>query len=217
MVNILCAVAVLAGAPADDSEPKKVATAYLKAIAGQGDTAGRDLLLGGLTMNAQLFSLDNWEFKSKDPVQKEEGDLSAAMRLVKDLDHAGREALTKMLQTEEPATDFKVHQISADEASKLTQPTREGAAKLLSAHPVLAYALRVGKEVFWHPKNPMRLTLEKSGGAGTYALEVHRWQVLSREGPNKNPREWPLRVVRFRAGKFDTGWKVLPASDWNAE
>jgi hypothetical protein len=41
--------------------------------------------------------------------------------------------------------------------------------------------------------------------------------VLSKEGPAKQPREWPMRVLRFKAGKIDTGWKVLPASDWNID
>jgi hypothetical protein len=41
--------------------------------------------------------------------------------------------------------------------------------------------------------------------------------VTSVEGAAKTPREWPLRVVRFKSEKVDSGWKILPASDWNAE
>ena len=102
-------------------------------------------------------------------------------------------------------------------AEKLLAPTREKAAAFKKAHDVLAYTLRVGKEVYWHPKNPMRPLLAKAGTSGKYSLEVHLWTVLSKEGAAKTPREWPLRVVRFKAGKLDTGWKILPASDWNAE
>jgi hypothetical protein len=71
--------AVVASAQ-DDAEPKKVAETYLNALTGAGDEAGKDLLLGGVTMNAQLFSLDNWELKSKDPVKKEELDLTHAVQ-----------------------------------------------------------------------------------------------------------------------------------------
>jgi hypothetical protein len=63
----------------------------------------------------------------------------------------------------------------------------------------------------------MRAVLAKAGDKGKYSIEVHRWMVLSKEGPAKQPREWPLRVLRFKSGKIDTGWKILPASDWNAE
>jgi hypothetical protein len=82
---------------------------------------------------------------------------------------------------------------------------------------VLAYALRTGKELYWHPNNPMRALLAQAGTQGRYSLEVYRWTMVSVEGPSKIPRKWPLRVVRFKSAKVDTGFKVLPASDWNAE
>ena len=37
------------------------------------------------------------------------------------------------------------------------------------------------------------------------------------EGPRKVPRSWGLKVMRFETDTLDTGWKVLPASDWSAE
>lgn len=201
----------------DDAEPRKVAETYLNALTGAGDEAGKDLLLGGVTMNAQLFSLDNWVFKSKDPVKKEEADLAHAVQMMSDLDHTGRGALTKLMGLEQVGDDLKMTEVSQADAAKLLGPTRDKATAFTAAHPVLSYVLRVGKEVYWHPKNPMRAVLAKVGGQGKYWLEVHRWNVLSKEGPGKTPREWPLRVVRFKAGKLDTGWKILPASDWNAE
>ena len=45
----------------DDAEAKKVAETYLNALTGTGDEAGKDLLHGGVTMTAQLFSLENWK------------------------------------------------------------------------------------------------------------------------------------------------------------
>ncbi len=201
----------------DDAEPKKVAETYLNALSGAGDEAGKDLLLGGVTMNAQLFSLDNWQLKSKDPVKKEEADLTHAVQMMNELDKAGRSALTKLMGMDQVGDDLKMQEVSQADATKLLGPTREKAAAFTKAHPTLSYVMRVGKEVYWHPKNPMRALLAKAGDKGKYSIEVHRWVVLSKEGPAKQAREWPLRVLRFRSGKIDTGWKILPASDWNAE
>lgn len=201
----------------DDAEPKKVAETYLNALTGSGDEAGKDLLLGGVTMNAQLFSIDNFEFKSKDPVKLETSDLVHATQMMNDLDKAGRTALTKLMGMDQVGDDLKVSEVSQADATKLLAPTREKAAAFTKAHPTLSYVMRVGKEVYWHPKNPMRGVVAKAGGQGKYTIEVHRWVVLSKEGAAKTPREWPLRVVRFKSGKVDTGWKILPASDWNAE
>ncbi len=201
----------------DDAEAKKVATTYLNALTGQGDEAGKDLLLGGVTMNAQLFALENYTFKSKDPVHKEEGDLAHAVQAMNELDKAGRSALTKLMGVEAVGDDLKMTEVSQADAAKLLAPTREKVTAFEKNHKELAYVLRVGKEVYWHPKNPMRAVLARAGTQGKYSLEVHRWVIQTVEGPAKTPREWPIRVVRFKSNKLDTGWKILPASDWNAE
>jgi hypothetical protein len=214
LTMVVCAVT--AGAQ-EDAEAKKVAETYLNALTGSGDEAGKDLLLGGVTMNAQLFSLENWELKAKDPVKSETSDLVHAVQMMNELDKAGRSSLTKLMGMDQVGDDLKMTEVSQADATKLLAPTREKAAAFTKAHPTLAYVMRVGKEVYWHPKNPMRAVVGKAGAQGKYTLEVHRWTVLSKEGPAKTPREWPLRVVRFRAGKIDTGFKILPASDWNAE
>lgn len=220
MSRLLTAALVVLAVPAfaqDDSEAKKVAETYLNALTGAGDEAGKDLLLGGVTMNAQLFSLENWSFKSKDPVRKEEGDLAHAVQMMNDLDKSGRTALTKLMGVEAVGDDLKMTEVSQADATKLLAPTRERAASFQKAHAVLSYALRTGKEVYWHPKNPMRAVLSKAGTTGRYTIEVHRWVIGTTEGPAKTPREWPLRVIRFKSQKVDTGWKIMPASDWNAE
>ncbi len=219
MRNVLLACSLLA-VPAlaqDDAEAKKIAETYLNALTGAGDEAGKDLLLGGVTMNAQLFALDNWSFKSKDPVRKESGDLAHAVQAMNELDKAGRSALTKLMGVEAVGDDLRMTEVSQADAAKLLAPTRDRVTAFKKHHDVLSYVLRVGKEVYWHPKNPMRAVLAKAGTKGKYDVEVHRWVVLSKEGPGKTPREWPLRVVRFKSEKIDTGWKILPASDWNAD
>jgi hypothetical protein len=213
---ILALVALPAFAD-DEADAKKVAETYLNALTGKGDEAGKELLLGGVTMNAQLFTLDNWEIKSKE-LRTGEGDLGNAVAMMNDLDKAGRKALTKLMGAEAKGDDdLQVTELSPAEATKLLAPTKEKALAFQKAHKTLSYALRVGKEVYWHPKNPMRPLLSKAGGSGKYSILVYRWVVLSKEGPAKQPREWPLRVLRFKAGKLDTGWKVLPASDWNID
>lgn len=220
MSRLLLAAVALLALPAlaqDDTDAKKVAETYLNALTGTGDEAGKDLLLGGATMNAQLFSLENWSFKSKDPVKKEESDLAHAVQLMNELDKAGRGALTGLMGVEAVGDDLKMTEVSAEQATKLLAPTKARAAALQKSHPVLSYMLRTGKEVYWHPKNPMRAVLAKAGTQGKYSIEVHRWMIGTTEGPAKTPRQWPLRVVRFKSQKIDTGWKILPASDWNAE
>ncbi len=202
----------------DDAEPKKVAVTYLNALTGNGDEAGKDLLLGGVTMNAQLFNLENWQFGEKDAVKKEEGDLAHAVQMMNDLDKASRSALTKLLGIEQVGDDLKMTEVSQADAAKLLGPTQGKALAFEKAHKVLAHdALRVGKEVYWHPKNPMRAVLAKAGTTGKYSIEIHRWQILTVEGAAKTTRTWPMRVMRFKSVKVDTGWKVIPASDWNAE
>ncbi len=202
----------------DDAEPKRVMVTYLNALTGNGDEAGKDLLLGGVTMNAQLFSLENYTIGTKDPVKKEEGDLAHAVQMMNDYDRASRAALSKLLGIEAVGDDLKMTEVSQADAAKLLGPTREKAQAFEKAHKVLAHdGLRVGKEVYFHPKNPMRAVLAKAGSTGKYTIEIHRWNITTTEGAAKTPRTWPMRVMRFKSAKIDTGWKVIPASDWNAE
>lgn len=208
---------VAGGALAAEDDPQKAAQAYLDALSGQGDDAGRELLLGGATMNAQLFSLENWKIVRRNPKRSETGDVASARKHMADLDKAGREALTRVLTQSADDDGLSMTELSQEDAAKLMAPTRERAKRFLEKHPVMAYVARVGKEVYWHPKNPIRPLIEQTAATGGYSLELHLFHVETKEGPRQEPRVWPLRVVRFRSGKVDTGWKILPASDWNAE
>lgn len=212
-VLALVSVSAVAGPPAT---AEAAATAYLNALQGSGDEAGRDLLLGGVTMTAQLFAIENWRIVKREPPRKEEGDLASAKRHLGALDQAGREALTAVLAASAEADGLSMTELDQAEAAKLMAPTREKAKALSSRHPVLAYVARVGKEVYWHPKNPIRPLLDQAS-EGRYTLELHLYRIETKEGPRQEPRLWPLRILRFKAGTLDTGWKILPASDWNAE
>jgi hypothetical protein len=219
--SLLAAALVFASVPAvaDDAPPEvmQVAKTYLDAISGAGNDGGRDLLLGGVTMNAQLFVLENWKILSKEPVKSEKGDLAGALKAMGELDRAARQALTKLINNPSGGDDLQVTELSQDDAAKLMAPTREKAVKFKKAFPVLAYVMRVDREVYWHPKNPMRGVLAKAGSTGQYSVELHRFVIETKEGPRQVPRQWPLRIIRFKSPKMDTGWKVLPASDWNAD
>jgi hypothetical protein len=212
---LLAAWPVIAGEKAPP-EVRKIAETYLKALTSEGDESGRSLLLGGATTNAQLASLENWRIVSEDPVQREQGELSSALHLMAELDEAGRAALNQVLDSTAGA-GIGLTQISQAEAARLQAPTREKAQHFEHSFPVLAYVTRVGKDVYWNPKNPARAMLASAGKAGPYTLEMYLFHVETREGPRQVPREWPLRVLRFKTAKLDTGWKILPASDWNAE
>ncbi|HEY8208497.1 MAG TPA: hypothetical protein VIG99_13495 [Myxococcaceae bacterium] len=209
------AFAAQADEPKD--EVRQAAERYLDALAGKGNQDDRELLLGGATSNAQLFNLENWKVVSRSPPQAEQGDLRTAVAMMQDLDKAGRLSLSRIINSGRGGEGLQVHQISEAEAKKILEPTREKAQALLKASPVLAYIARVDKDVYWHPKNPIRALLASAGGTGNYMLQLHIFNIETKEGPRQVPRQWPLRVLRFRAGKLDTGWKVLPASDWNAE
>jgi hypothetical protein len=217
----LAAVTVPALAPAQTADdPHAVAVAYLNALTGAGDDAARATLLGGVTMTAQMYTLENWQIASEDPVRTETGDLADAKKEIAALDKAGRAALGDMLKTgtEGASDDIQTAALTEEDAARLLAPTRSKAKALQKAHPVFAhYLARVDKEVYWHPQNPVRPLMAKTPASGKYTLTVHRYVVISKEGPRQVPRKWPLHVLRFQVGSVDTGWKVLPASDWKGE
>ena len=215
----LLTLLVSSGALAQDDPVHQVARAYLDALTGAGDDAARESLLGGVTMNASIASIGSWRIVAEDPVRKESGALATAAQLMTDLDRAGRATLAALLkQSGAVGNDMEVRELSESEASRLMAPTKERASRFVRTLPVLAYVARVDKPVYWHPKNPVRPLLAQAGTDGTYALEVHRMTIESLEGPRKEVRRWPLRVLRFTTSRgLDTGWKILPASDWNGD
>ena len=195
-------------ASAQDDAVHRVARAYLDALTGAGDEAARDSLLGGVTMNASMARIGSWRVISEDPVRKETAALETAAQLMGDLDKAGRSMLANSL-TESAAlsNDLQVRDLSEADGKKLLAPTRESAMRFFRTLPLLSYIARVSKPVYWHPKNPIRPLLARAGTDGTYTLEVYRMEIESLDGPRKEVRRWPLRVLRFTTSKgLDTGW-----------
>ena len=198
---------------------QKTAESYLTALT-TTDDAGRALLLGGVTLDARLTSVDTWRIVSRDYVKQETGALKTAATLMADLDKAGRRSLAELLKKTGPSggDDMAVVELTRDEAARLLAPTRERTEAFKKTLPLLAYVARVGREVYWHPKNPVRPLLQQAGTEGSYSLDVYHFTVETTDGPRKEAHRWPLRIVRMTTnGGMDTGWKVLPASDWSPD
>src|SRR5262249_10675533 len=155
--RLAAVLSLVVASPGDssDSEVRQVADWYLRALTGSGDDRARGLLLGGVTMDAEIFTLDSAKVVSKEPVRREEGDLQTAAALMRELDQAGRRARAKLLNTDTHSSGMRVVELSRAEASRLLEPTREKADKFLRTYPVLSAMARVGKEIYWHPKNPI--------------------------------------------------------------
>ncbi|MGQ0505107.1 MAG: hypothetical protein ACT4TC_07270 [Myxococcaceae bacterium] len=218
MNKLLLALALAVAVPsfADEDEVREIAERYLKSTTGEGDESGKELLLGGPSMDASLFSLENGKIVATDPVRSEKGDLGSAVKLMNELDKSAKVAIGKM-GGDTGGDELQVTELTGAAATKIMRPTKTAAEKFLKKHPILGKALRVNKEVYWHPKNAMRPVMRKAGTHGFYSIVLHRFLVQSFEGPRKVPRKWGLKVVRFETDTLDTGWKVLPASDWSAE
>jgi hypothetical protein len=203
------------GTTVSEVDVKKLAEQYLGALAGTGDASGRDLLLGGATTSAQLYVLENWRIVGEQTARHEEGDVEQATRLMRELDQASIQAASGLLASNS-AESASVDIITPEVAREIMKPTQESADRLTSALPLMASFLYVGSAVYWNPKSASRVTLA-SAGPGKYALDIRAFDVETTEGPRKVPRRFPLKMVHFKAPNVDTGWRVLPAADWNAD
>lgn len=195
--------------PGPLDEPRKVAEAYLNALAGKGGEESRDLLLGGATLTARDFNIPNWRIANRDEARVEEKSIFGAMKAMWMLDKIGAETLNMVVVKEDDSLT-----LTQEQAAKMLAPTREAALKFQDDYPLFSYVSRVDRDVFWHPENPWRKEAKKLGREGNYRLEMHRFMVEERE-QGRQTRLWPLRVVRVKSAKYDSGWKILPASDWD--
>ena len=194
-------------------DARKLAEKYLKAISHQGDPAALEALLGGATLRAREASIADWKIVSRPKHRHEVGQVENLQAFVLAVDTAARAALAKI---EGGGPNGDLNDVTAEDATKIMQPTREKANLFRDSHPVFAYIARVDKPVYWHPANPFRKLLADAGEKGEYQADMDLfWIETSR--PGQAVRQWPLRVVRFAANGKDTGLKILPASDWNAE
>jgi hypothetical protein len=206
-----------------NDEPRQVAEQYLKAIdSSGGDDKGRELLLGGTTMTAAIFTLANWKIVGREPSRRETGDLGDVAARIAAIDKAGAAVIAAIMGGgplgNGKGDSMSARSLTAEDAAKLQAPTHNLAIQFKESHPVFAYVSRADKSVFWHPKNPIRKVIQDAGGKGSYQLDLNLFRIETVEGlATPTPRVWPLRVLRLKTAKMDTGWRILPASDWNAE
>ena len=193
--------------PLDD--PRKVAEAYLNALAGKGSDDAKNYLLGGSTLTAQDFHIPNWAIVKRDAARTEDKPIAGAVKAMWLVDKIGAESLNSVVVKEGESLS-----LTQDQATKILGPTRVQAAKFQDEYPLFAYVARIDKEVFWHPENPWRKEVKKLGKDGDYHLEVHLFLIEEKE-PGVASRLWPLRVLRVKTKSYDSGWKILPASDWD--
>jgi hypothetical protein len=194
-------------------EPQRIAIAYLKALDGSGDDLAKDYLLGGATLTADDFTIPNWSIDTREPAQVEVAAIKDAVGMMRALEKAGRETLNAAVNLDGDDAMATIDQAAAE---KLMGPTRERAKAFKKKFPVFSYVARVDKDVFWHPSNPWRAIVKEIGDSGKYRLELHIFRIKETE-PGRKPRVWPLRVLRIQTKTYDSGWKILPASDWDPE
>ena len=190
-------------------DARKVAEAYLKALEGKGDDRARAYLLGGSTLTANDFTIPNWRIAKRDASRTEEKGVDGAVKMMRELERKGAEALNSVVVSED--TQLALTQ---EQANKLLEPTRRLAQKFIESFPLFSYVARVGKDVFWHPENPWLKEVKKLEMGATYKLELHRFHIEEQDSGG-NKRIWPLRVLRVTTKTYDSGWKILPASDWD--
>ena len=191
-------------------EPRKVAEKYLKALEGKGDGTAREYLLGGSTLTANDFTIPNWKIKKRDAPRIEERGVDGALAAMRDLERKGAEALNNVVVSEDNSVSF-----TQEQANKMLEPTKIQAQKFMDAYPLFSYIARARKDVFWHPENPWLKEVKKLGRGGDYKLEVHRFTIEEKDPGGGASRIWPLRVLRVTTKTYDSGWKILPASDWD--
>ncbi len=216
MLNaLLFIVAAASGGTAgiNDAEIQGIADRYLKSLA-SGDQSGKAQLLGGATYDAKQAVVYNPKILSKAAPRTEEASLADLAAQMHDLDKVGFKFLGQETEEDDKgapqATDLQ-------QALKLVEQTRQARQAMLKKFPVFSDVIRVDRPLYWHPKNPMRPLIKQAGKKGTYHVDYISFSVQSQDDPKAAPRTWPLRIVRFKANDVDTGWKVLPASEWDPE
>lgn len=207
---------VLAAAPAKKEEtPQQIAEKYLAALADPKKAQGKDYLLGGVTLDAKDAKAIGPKIVAKAEPRVEEGQVADLTTAVDALDKAGL-ALLEEGAALGGAGDPK-KEVNVEQARKMAEKTKQLRKDLIAKYPVFSDIIRADKMIYWHPKNPARVALKKAEGAGSYKVEYVGFTVESKDTPKDKARQWPLRVVRIKTDKEDSGWRVLGASGWDPE
>jgi hypothetical protein len=197
-------------------DPQQIAEKYLAALADPKKAQGKDYLLGGASLDAKAASVTGPKIVSKAEPRMEEGQVSDLKTAVDALDKAGLALLEEGAALGGTGGGEK-KEVNLDHARKMAEKTKQLRKELVTKFPVFSDVIRVDKMIYWHPKNPARLLLQKSDPAGTYKVDYIAYTVESKDTAKDKARQWPLRLVKIKTDSVDTGWKVLPASEWDPE
>lgn len=221
MINQVLALVVFAAPapaakPAAEETPQQVAEKYLAALSDPKKAQSKDaLLLGGLSLDAKAATVIGPKIVQKAEPRKEEGQVADLFAAVDALDKAGLELLGDSASI--GGAGVAQHDVNIDHARKMAEKTKQLRKDLITKYPVFSDVIRADKMLYWHPKNPARLLLQKAERTGPYKVEYASFTVESKDSAKDKARQWPLRVVRVTFGTTDSGWKVLPASSWDPE
>jgi len=214
VLSLFAASSAFAAAAAKD-EPQTLAEKYLKALSDPKQQSGKDHLLGGVSLDAKSAVVYSPKIVSRGETRVEEGAVGDLAAAVDALDKAGL-ALLEDSSMLGGVSDPKAG-VDVEKARKMAEKTKQLRKDLMSKYPVFADVIRADRTLYWHPKNPARLLLQKAQKSGSYKVEYIAFTVESKDGPKEKPHAWPLRVVRMKTEGADTGWKILPASEWDPE
>ena len=187
----------------------------MAALADPKKAQGKDYLLGGVSLDAKAAAVTSPKIVSKQEPRSEEGQLGDLQSAVDALDKAGLQLLGEGAALGGAGDPAK--EVNVDHARKMAEKTKQLRQELITKYPVFADVIRANKMIYWHPKNPARMILQKADKTGAYKVEYVAFTVESKDSVKDKPRQWPLRVVRIKTDATDSGWKVLPASSWDPE
>jgi hypothetical protein len=214
VTHLLLAALCLSAAPAKD-EPQQIAEKYLKALSDPKAQAGKDHLLGGASLDAKSAVVFAPKITARAETRVEEGAVADLAAAVDALDKAGL-ALLEDSSMLAGVSDPKAG-VDVEKARKMAEKTKQLRKDLVTKYPVFSDVIRADRTLYWHPKNPARLILQKAQKSGQYKVEYIAFTVESKDTAKDKAHTWPLRIVRIKTEGNDTGWKVLPASDWDPE
>lgn len=201
-------------------DPARTAAEQLLAsLSKQTGEEGLKVLLGGPSLVSRLFSIENWKVVGREKRRVETGDLGAAKKLLAALDLERRKANRELVSAPLPATgpagakgEVALSGVSGADDAWTFELVRDAGRQLEEAHPVLGFLLGADRAEHGYANDPLRKLLTRTPRRGKYSVELDQLWIETREGNHEDTRarRWPLYVLRLKAGRFDSGVKVLP-------
>lgn len=201
-------------------QQRAVAEQLLKALSKQAGEEGLGVVLGGASLVSRIFAIDDWEVVGREKRRVETGDFASAKRLLAALDlerkKANRELVSAPPLAPAPkSADVAMSGVSAVDDAWTFELVRDRARELEETHPVLGFLLGADRAEFGYANDPFRKMLVRTPRGGRYALELDQFWIRTNEGHHeeKVARRFPVYVFRLKAGRFDSGYKVLPTTE----